>query len=187
MIENHLHMNLIALVLLFEVSYIDSNWMKCHFPLEIIYRKIVKGTEQFFGLGESEEDAHLIQRKWTQRRHRHYSKRYGRPVAEAPQDGVDSAPPQRPPLSSVCSIKSIQEDPGLVRTFSRRQSVASMAWKGLRSKMGAGAGMVRNQDPVLQSMISLIPDKVETFLVVYLWIGDGFSTKITMLNTRRPS
>ncbi|XP_020899399.1 inactive rhomboid protein 1 isoform X2 [Exaiptasia diaphana] len=103
-------------------------------------RKIVKSTEQFFGLCEDEEEQSQLERKWTQRKIRHYGKRYGG-FADVVQDAVDAAKKKNvrlPSESSLHSTASSMYDPTLVRTKSRRQSVAKMAWKGLKMKAKAG-------------------------------------------------
>lgn len=106
-------------------------------------RKIIKSTENFFGLGDCEEQHANLQRKWTQRRKRHYHKRYGALVEE---DAVDGAM-QRGKSSGAGSISSyqssrhMQADPNLVRTLSRRESVASLAWKKVR-KMREEPGVI---------------------------------------------
>lgn len=107
-------------------------------------RKIIKSTENFFGLGDCEEQHANLQRKWTQRRKRHYHKRYGALVEEG--DAVDGAM-QRGKSSGAGSISSyqssrhMQADPNLVRTLSRRESVASLAWKKVR-KMREEPGVI---------------------------------------------
>ncbi|KAM7438854.1 hypothetical protein ABFA07_011688 [Porites harrisoni] len=101
---------------------------------QTIKKKIIKSTENFFGLGDCEEQHANLQRKWTQRRKRHYHKRYG---ALVEGDAVDGAM-QRGKSSGAGSISSyqssrhMQADPNLVRTLSRRESVASLAWKKVR-------------------------------------------------------
>ena len=102
--------------------------------LSLLDRKIIKSTENFFGLGDCEEEHANLQRKWTQRRKRHYHKRYGALIDE---DAVDAALPQgkRGTAGSVSSYQSsrqMQADPNLVRTLSRRESVASLAWKKVK-------------------------------------------------------
>ena len=99
-------------------------------------RKIVKSTENFFGLGDCDEQHANLQRKWTQRRKRHYHKRYGALLAH--DDIVDGVPQpgKRSAAGSVSSASyqsSRQADPHLMRTLSRRQSVASLAWKKVKS------------------------------------------------------
>lgn len=99
-------------------------------------RKIIKGTEDFFGLGDSDASHDHLQRKWTQRKKRHYHKRYGA-LVEGPEDAVDNFPQSaKRGTSGTASISSYQSshppDPNLVRTMSRRQSVASMAWKRVK-------------------------------------------------------
>lgn len=100
----------------------------------------MKSTEQFFGLCDDEEEQSQLERKWTQRKKRHYGKRYGG-LADVVQDAVDAAKSKRTPrVPSVSSVYSNASttDPTLVRTKSRRQSVAKMAWKGLKTKAKAG-------------------------------------------------
>ena len=99
-------------------------------------RKIIKGTENFFGLGDCDEQHDQLQRKWTQRKKRHYHKRYGA-LVEGPEDAVDNVPQSgKQATSRTASISSYQSshapDPDIVRTLSRRQSVASMAWKRVK-------------------------------------------------------
>ncbi|XP_078347167.1 inactive rhomboid protein 1-like isoform X1 [Oculina patagonica] len=99
-------------------------------------RKIIKGTEDFFGLGDCDESHDHLQRKWTQRKKRHYHKRYGA-LVEDREDAVDNFPQSaKRGMSGTGSISSYQSshppDPDLVRTMSRRQSVASMAWKRVK-------------------------------------------------------
>jgi len=97
-------------------------------------RKIIKGTENFFGLGDCDEQHDQLQRKWTQRRKRHYHKRYGL-LVDGSEDSVDNVP-QSGKHGTIGSISSYQSshppNPDLVRTMSRRQSVATMAWNKVK-------------------------------------------------------
>ncbi|XP_031554181.1 inactive rhomboid protein 1-like isoform X2 [Actinia tenebrosa] len=103
-----------------------------------IKKKILKSTEQFFGLCDDQEEQSQLERKWTQRKRRHYGKRYGG-FADVVEDVVDASRQRRlPSVASVHSTTSSQHDPTLVRTRSRRKSVASMAWKQLKHKAIAG-------------------------------------------------
>ena len=104
--------------------------------ISLLNRKIIKGTENFFGLGDCDEQHDHLQRKWTQRRKRHYHKRYGRLVG-TPEDAVDNFPQSgKHGTMGTGSISSYQSshppDPDLVRTMSRRESVATMAWKKMK-------------------------------------------------------
>ena len=93
----------------------------------------MKSTENFFGLGDCDEQHANLQRKWTQRRKRHYHKRYGALLGH--DDAVDAAPQpgKRSGAGSVSSYQSSrQADPHLMRTLSRRESVASLAWKKVK-------------------------------------------------------
>lgn len=110
-------------------------------------KKIIKGTENFFGLGDCDEEHDHLQRKWTQRRKRHYHKRYGA-LIETPEDAVDNfARRGKQVPSGTGSISSYQSshppDPNLVRTLSRRQSVATMAWKRMK-KMKEDTGSFKS-------------------------------------------
>ncbi|XP_020605448.1 inactive rhomboid protein 1-like isoform X2 [Orbicella faveolata] len=100
-------------------------------------RKIIKGTENFFGLGDCDEQHDHLQRKWTQRRKRHYHKRYGLLFDAHAEDAVDNFPQSgKRGTIGTGSISSYQSshppDPDLVRTMSRRESVATMAWKKMK-------------------------------------------------------
>ena len=103
----------------------------------------MKSTENFFGLGDCDEQHVNLQRKWTQRKKRHYSRRYGA-LVETAEDTVDASSQAERPSAVAGSISSFQSfhphDPALVRTLSRRQSVANMAWKRMR-KMKDGAAV----------------------------------------------
>ncbi|XP_048575715.1 inactive rhomboid protein 1 isoform X2 [Nematostella vectensis] len=139
----------------------DTNPASSHYGSSTIDRarsikkKIIKSTEQFFGLGDCEEESCQIQRKWTQRKKRHYGKRYGG-FADVVDDVVDgqraAAQEGRPPsVSSDLSVASSYWDPSLTRTRSRRKSVAKMAWKELKHKARAGtlvAEASRAQPPI---------------------------------------
>lgn len=93
--------------------------------------KIIKSTGNFFGLGDCDEQHANLQRKWTQRRKRHYHKRYG--ALLDPDDVVDGIPGRRGAAGSISSYQSSrQADPNLMRTLSRRESVASLAWKKVK-------------------------------------------------------
>lgn len=93
--------------------------------------KIIKSTGNFFGLGDCDEQHANLQRKWTQRRKRHYHKRYG--ALLDPDDVVDGIPGRHGAAGSISSYQSSrQADPNLMRTLSRRESVASLAWKKVK-------------------------------------------------------
>lgn len=75
---------------------------------------------------------------------RHYHKRYGA-LNEESGDAVDAVPRQSLKVpSGTGSISSYQSaprrDPDLVRTLSRRESVATMAWKRMK-KMKEDTGV----------------------------------------------
>lgn len=100
------------------------------------YRTFIKNAEDFFGLGDCDEQHANLRRKWTQRRKRHYQKRYGALVGF--EDEIDGVP-QLSKQTKVIGIGSIssnqsssQQDPNLMRTLSRRESVASLAWKKVK-------------------------------------------------------
>lgn len=97
-------------------------------------RKFIKNAEDFFGLGDCDEQHANLRRKWTQRRKRHYLKRYGA-LVEDETDGVPQLSKQSSATGTV-SISSYQSsrqhDPNLMRTLSRRESVASLAWKKVK-------------------------------------------------------
>lgn len=105
--------------------------------ISLLNRKIIKGTENFFGLGDCDEQHDHLQRKWTQRRKRHYHKRYGLLFDAHAEDAVDNFPQSgKRGTIGTGSISSYQSshppDPDLVRTMSRRESVATMAWKKMK-------------------------------------------------------
>lgn len=101
-----------------------------------IKKKIIKNTEDFFGLGDCEEQHANLQRKWTQRRKRHYHKRYG--ALSGFDDATDGVPQlgKQSTLTGTGSLSSYQSsrqhDPNLMRTLSRRESVATLAWKKVK-------------------------------------------------------
>ncbi|KAK2564062.1 Inactive rhomboid protein 1 [Acropora cervicornis] len=99
-------------------------------------KKFIKNAEDFFGLGDCDEQHANLNRKWTQRRKRHYQKRYGALVGfEDEIDGVPQLSKQTTVrgMGSISSYQSSrQHDPNLMRTLSRRESVASLAWKKVK-------------------------------------------------------
>lgn len=99
-------------------------------------KKFIKNAEDFFGLGDNDEQHANLNRKWTQRRKRHYQKRYGALVGF--EDEIDGVPQlsKQTTVTGMGSISSYQSsrqhDPNLMRTLSRRESVASLAWKKVK-------------------------------------------------------
>ena len=115
------------------ISMISMIFIVCPLLLCTFYSKIRKSTVDFFGVGEEEDQAVLLNRKWTQRQQRHYSRRYGQLKPEVAAgmetaDVVDAAP------GSVTSEAS-STGHNFKRRKSRKESVSSMAWKGLRHRV----------------------------------------------------
>ncbi|XP_028406594.1 inactive rhomboid protein 1-like isoform X2 [Dendronephthya gigantea] len=112
----------------------------------IVRSKIKKGTEEFFCLCEDDQKRQLLEQKWMARRNRYCSKRYG--PLNTSQLGGD-ATPRFPSISSgrsqqnvfttVMSVSPGQPGPPVLeRTKSRKESVASMAWQGLKNRIIGG-------------------------------------------------
>ncbi|PFX30963.1 inactive rhomboid protein 1-like isoform X1 [Stylophora pistillata] len=127
--------------------------------VKTLKKKIIKGTENFFGLGDCDEDHDHLQRKWNQRTKRHYHKRYGA-LIEKPEDVVDSfphgslrVPGGRESLSSYQG--TLKPDPDLLRTLSRRESVATMAWKRMK-KMKEDTGSFKSPSRKSQPVSTLL-------------------------------
>lgn len=108
--------------------------------LNNLFSKIKKGTEEFFGLCEDEQERQLMQQKWIARRKRYCSKIYGK----LNTDQLDGD--ATPRFASVSSSRSHQNvfttispahghPPVLQRMKSRKESVASIAWQGLKSRI----------------------------------------------------
>ena len=104
--------------------------------------KIKKGTEEFFCLCDDEQQRQLLQQKWMARRKRYYSKRYGQLVNPDQLDG--DATPRFASVSSSRSghmnvfmtVSPAQGHPPVLQMAkSRKESVASMAWQGLKTKI----------------------------------------------------
>ena len=138
----------------------------------MFYSKIKKGTEEFFCLCEDEQQRQLLQQKWIARRKRYCSKIYGVRTDQLDGDAT-------PRFASVSSSRSHQNvfttvspgqphPPVLQRSKSRKESVASMAWQGLKSKIivsnlyhglrGFHTGKKRrkNKNQILMSLLSVI-------------------------------
>lgn len=127
--------------------------------VKTLKKKIIKGTEDFFGLGDCDEQHDQLRRKWTQRKMRHYHKRYGA-LNEESGDAVDAVPRRSLKVpSGTGSISSYQSapqpDPDLVRTLSRRESVATMAWKRMK-KMKEDTGSFKSPRRKSQPVSTLL-------------------------------
>ena len=126
----------------------------------IFSSKIKNGTEEFFGLCEDDQRRHLLQQKWVARRNRYCSKRYG-PLNMVQREG--DATPRFPSISSGRSQHNVfsmvtSTSPGqpgppvLQRTKSRKESVASMAWQGLKNR-------------IIVRLIMFLPQQTEFFFL----------------------
>ena len=118
--------------------------------MEYLYSKIKKGTEEFFCLCEDERERQLLEQKWIARRKRYCSKVYGQLVMRDQLDGDAT-----PRFASVSSSRSHQnvfttvspahpQPPVLQRTKSRKESVATMAWQGLKARIIVSISPLQN-------------------------------------------
>ncbi|XP_046856418.1 LOW QUALITY PROTEIN: inactive rhomboid protein 1-like [Xenia sp. Carnegie-2017] len=110
----------------------------------LVRSKIKKGTEDFFCICEDEQQRQLLQQKWMARRKRYCSKMYGQLVNRDQVDG-GATPGYGSARSSIShqNINSIApvnagQTPVLQRARSRKESVASMAWQGLKVRILGG-------------------------------------------------
>lgn len=110
------------------------------FFLTLFFSQVTHGAESFFGITDDTEE----QKKWTMRRLRYCSRRYGglKDPQALPEDEATDGASRDVSLGRSVSLDT-NRSAAVRRSSTKRDSVAKMAWDGLSTLVKAGCKLPR--------------------------------------------